>query len=96
MHSSSTELTLKNILHDTKVITKRTFLLGVHLKIPKHLLDITEANYPHDVERRKAQIFSYWLENEPNASWGNIVSALWDMDEFGAAERIARMHSKVL
>lgn len=60
------------------------------------MLEIVEANHPHDIERRKAEIFSYWLENEPNASWDIIVSALWDMDEFGAAEKIARIHSKVL
>ena len=41
-----------------------------------HKLDVIEKNHPQDVERCCTEVFNYWLQIDPEASWNKIIAAL--------------------
>ena len=60
------------------VVADKWIDLGVQLLDPSQVerLSIIEANYGNDVLRCSQQMFSYWLQSTPNASWNHLLVAL--------------------
>ena len=88
-------LNLSTILHETREVT-RVFILGLELGIPDYILEGMENDFPHNLERRKAALFSHWLRTDVNASWRNIVTALQNMGEIRVSKRIAGKNCKLI
>jgi len=54
---------------------------------PSQLHQIEQA-FPTDIGRRKIEMVDVWLQNNPGASWGHILTALREMGDLTTAERI--------
>ena len=65
------------------------FILGLKLGIPEYILEGMESDFPHNLERRRAALFSHWLRTSDKASWKDITTALQEMGENRVSERIA-------
>ena len=52
---------------------------GILLKVPPHVLRKIEADYPVISERRKTELYDYWLKNEDNPTWYKVCGALMKM-----------------
>ena len=52
---------------------------GVLLKVPSHVLRKIEADHPDNLDRRKTELYEYWLNNEHNPSWYKVCDALMNM-----------------
>ena len=50
--------------------------LGTQLNIQQHLMDIIEHDHPNDCETCCSEMFSEWLDNNPAASWGDVITAV--------------------
>ena len=50
--------------------------IGIYLKIEKGRLDAIESNYPADVDRCCNEMFSLWLDTDPNAIWSKVCDAI--------------------
>ena len=72
------------------------FILGLELGIPEYILEGMESDFPHNLERRKAALFSHWLRTDDNASWRNIVTALQNMGEISVSKRIVGKNCKLI
>lgn len=81
------ELKLMNLLYETREVT-RVFVFGLNLGIPEYILKSLEAEFPHNLERRRAGLFSYWLKTNVHASWKEIIEALKKIGETRLSERL--------
>ena len=52
--------------------------LGIHLLGSGHSgkLDVIETNSPKNVEECCTNMFQYWLDVDPTATWNKLISAL--------------------
>ena len=50
--------------------------LGVELTVSDAKLDNITEDFPRDVERCCSEMLSYWLRNDPQASWNKLIEAL--------------------
>ena len=50
--------------------------LGSQLKIQQNLMDIIECNHSQDCETCCSKMFTEWLDTEPAASWGDVITAV--------------------
>ena len=50
--------------------------LGSQLNIQQHLMGNIEHDYPQDCETCCSKMFSEWLDTEPSASWGDVITAV--------------------
>ena len=53
------------------------------------ILDIIEENY-HNVQRRCIEMFMYWLNKDPEASWKTLINALEQIDQNTLAAKIKK------
>lgn len=63
--------------------------LGLHLKVPDHRLQIIEKDYPHDTEKCKTRMLSWWKENSAKQKWSTVVQALVNTGSRSLANKIA-------
>ena len=57
--------------------------LGTQLNIDQHLMDIIEHDHPNDCESYCSKMFSEWLDNNPTASWEDIITAVDNLSSNG-------------
>ena len=70
------------------------FILGVALGVSvSQLKEIERSNQGEGVKRWKVEMFQYWLNLNPTASWKDVTSALEQLGFFSLA---ARLKSKYL
>ena len=68
--------------------------LGLKLGLTMGQLSGIHVTYHlYGVGRLKAEIFNLWLKISPNASWGDLITALNTMDEHRVAREIAACYS---
>ena len=77
------------------------FMLGVHLGVPNEELNKIDQRFSvsHGVERCKAELFDLWLRRNPSARWGDVASALEQLNEKALASELralCRISSPVL
>ena len=79
------ELSLQSLLNYFHVMSNDWLKIGRALGVPDSMLHEVEAPYQHGglywptVDRPKQQMtemFQYWLDNTPDASWEQVVRAL--------------------
>jgi len=67
------------------------YQLGIILGILPAKLRKIEENYPKS-DRRKTETLDTWLQQTPNASWSDVVSALQQMGENTVAESVQQQY----
>jgi len=67
------------------------YQLGIILGILPAKLRKIEENYRGN-DRRKTETLDTWLQQTPNASWSNVVSALQQMGENTVAESVQQQY----
>ena len=84
--------TLQQLLKVLKTVDN-WFVFGVHLGVPMDQLNKIELSYHQkDLERYKIEMLQYWLENNKNASWKNVVQALEQTDQLALAETVKQQY----
>ena len=56
----------------------------------KYDLDIIARDYPQDHNRQKVEMLSKWLQQDLNATYGKLATALLAVGEVACAEQLAR------
>ena len=85
-------LNLIDLLEETDKLTD-WYTLGVFLKMPSEdLKDIENRFSTAGLKRCKIELFSLWLQRNPNASWDQIALALEKCDHIAMADRIRKCH----
>ena len=51
-------------------------LLATQLDIPRYVVQQICAECLQDVDKSKLRLYAYWIENDKNASWEKLASAL--------------------
>ena len=75
-----------NLSSELKTVTD-WHQLGINLGIETHELLRIECDHQGN-ERRKLEMLNLWLRRNQKASWGDVVSALKEMEENRVAENI--------
>ena len=93
--SSLFPLDFASVLHKLQGIVHDLYRLGVHLNLPRHLLDAIEADFPHSTERRRTELVRVWMSSSPDPPcWWHLVEALKLMDYRVLAKEIETEHCK--
>lgn len=74
------DLNLINLHCETREVTN-VFTFGIYLGIPSYIVESSEREFPHDLERRRMGLLSYWLRSNVTASWDDVLKALKRMGE---------------
>lgn len=81
------ELNIMNLHFQTREVTKvSTF--GIYLGIPPYIVETSEEEFPHNIERRRMGLLIYWLKTNVKASWDDVLKALEMMGENRICEKI--------
>jgi len=64
------------------------FDLGLQLNIPEDNLNIIKQNNPNDTKACRREMFSAWLESDPDASYRQLVNALHTMGYHNIAKQL--------
>ena len=68
-------------------------MFGVALAIPVRQLDAIQSSNPQDgVGRCLVNMFDYWLNSNPDASWKKISQALEDTEQCVLAARVKQKY----
>ena len=62
--------------------------LGIQLGLTPGLLNTIERNHPHDAERCKTEVLTWWLQNAEERSWEKIAEALNKIEYKVLAEKL--------
>ena len=62
--------------------------LGLELTNSDAKLNNIAKDFPHDVEKCCSEMLSYWLKNDPQASWNKLIEALKHIDKTVLARKI--------
>ena len=91
------QLTMSSILNVRLLVTKLHriadwFMLGVHLGVPKEELNKLDQQFlSYGVERCKAELFDFWLRQNPGARWDDVASALEQLNEVALASELREL-----
>ena len=62
--------------------------MGTQVNIDQHLMDIIEYDHPNDCESCCSKMFFEWLDNNPAASWEDIITAVDNLSPDGTYVRM--------
>ena len=85
-------LNVKNLSSELSLVNWHQ--LGIKLGLQPAQLSQIESQHPVDIERRRVDVFVFWLKGNPGASWRHIVTALRKMGELSTAEKIELKYVK--
>ena len=77
-------------IEDIDIIT-RWRDLGLELVDSNKILRVIETNHPSDVDTCCRLMFEKWLDNTPNASWSQLVTALDTIEMATAADAVRKL-----
>ena len=80
--------TLKELMEETKEVVE-VEMLTAYLGIKMEVIRKIQAECPSNIDKAKLRLFSYWLENDLNASWKKLTAALEDLDKRVLATKIS-------
>ena len=84
-----------SVHHLLKDVVDKVYRLGLELKVPYHILEELEANFPTDVVKRRRKIVKGWMcSTHHPPCWWHLVQALKRIGMNALAEEIQREHSK--
>ena len=84
---------MRNLSSELSTVSK-WYQLGIKLGLQTSQLHQIEQEVPTDIDRRRIEVVDKWLQSSPGASWGHIVTALKEMGDLTAAERIELKYVK--
>ena len=85
-------LNFRNLSSELTTITN-WYQLGVYLNLQTHDLNKIQQDYAHHGnDRQMVEMLALWLRRTPNATWGDMVSALQQMGENRVAKNIRQKH----
>ena len=79
---------LKHIMKDEAGVTTEWYDIGLELLNDVVVLNNIRANHPTDVNRCCTEMFSKWLQREPDASWNQLAEALKKVGLNAAAKNV--------
>ena len=86
---------LKPVLHYIKDIVRELYMLGIHLGIPKGILDAIEADNRTDVCKMRRELVKGWMRSSLDPPcWWHLVNALRAVKWSILAEEIATEFGK--
>ena len=85
---------LQSVLHHLKNIVQEVYDLGLQLKVPYHILEAMEEDFPTDVTRRKREMVKGWLTSSDPPCWWHLVQALKKIGRSNIADEIEASYSK--
>ena len=93
--SSLFPLDFASVLHKLQGVVQDLYSLGVHLNLPRHLLDAIEVDFSQSTERRRTELVRVWMSSSPDPPcWWHLVQALKLMDYRVLAKEIETKHRK--
>ena len=74
------------------------YKLFIYLGLPKSRLDTIEANFPNNVDRRRAELVGEWIRfSSPDPTcWWQLVQALKEIKYGRLAQDIETKHSECI
>ena len=85
-------LNVKNLSSELTTITN-WYQLGLYLNLQTHDLNKIQQDHAHQGnDRQMVEMLALWLRRTPNATWGDVVSALQQMRENRVAENIRQKY----
>ena len=86
-----------SVLHYLKDIVRPLFDLGLHLKIPRGVLEAIEEDHPSDTNRRRREVVRAWMSSSLDPPcWWHLVEALKEIDHGATANEIEKEHSELI
>ena len=85
---------MKNLSSELSTVSK-WYQLGIKLGLQPSQLHQIEQAFPTDIDRHKIEMVDVWLQNNPGASWGHILTALREMGDLTTAERSMLVEQEV-
>ena len=55
--------------------------LAVYLDIKLEVLEKIQLECPLDIDKAKIRLYAYWLDNDTEASWNKLTTALEGLDK---------------
>ena len=90
-------LKITDILSDITTIVDDWHSLGIHLKMPRHVLEEIKTDNPK-VVARKEQMISKWISGDSSmktpSCWWSLVKAIKSMGENLIVKKIEKNHRK--
>ena len=84
-----------SVHHLLENVVDKVYDLGLDLKVPYHILQALETNFPADVVKRRREVVKGWMSSTHHPPcWWNLVQALKRIGMNALAEEIQREHSK--
>ena len=86
---------MESVLHHLMNIVDKVFDLGLHLKVPYHILEANEKDFPTDSNRRKREMVKWWVNSSLDPPcWWHLVQALNSKGRKAIAKDIEDSYSK--
>ena len=86
---------MESVLHHLMNIVDEVFDLGLHLKVPYHILKANEKDFPTDANRRKREMVNWWVNSSLDPPcWWHLVQALNSKGRKAFAKDIEDSYSK--
>ena len=86
-------LNVKNLSLELSMVSEWQ-QLGIQLGLQFFRLHQIEQHFPRDIDRCIIEVVDLWLRSTPWASWRHIITALREMGDLTAAERIESKYVK--
>ena len=75
-------------MEETKEVVELE-MLALYLEIKSDVFKRIQAECPLDINRAKVRLFTYWVDNDLNASWNKLTTALENLDKRVLAKNIS-------
>ena len=86
-------LTVQQLLVELKEVDD-WYSLGAYLRVRvSKLREIKTSNSQGGVQLCKIEMFQYWLDSTPTASWEDVISALKQVDNLVLADRLTSKYT---
>ena len=91
-------LDFRSVVHYLEDVVHDLYKLFIYLGLPKSCLDTIEANFPNNVDRRRAELVGVWISSSsPNPPcWWQLVQALEEIKYGRLAQDIETKHSECM
>ena len=91
-------LDFRSVVHYLEDVVHDLYKLFIHLGLPTSRLDTIEANFPNNVDRRRAELVGVWISSSsPDPPcWWQLVQALKEIKYGRLAQDIETKHSECM
>jgi len=80
--------TVEELMKETADVVKWD-MLALNLGIKSGIIEKIEAEWPSNINKAKLKMFIYWVENDLEASWKKLTTALQNIDKLVLAKQIS-------